>query len=128
MDKHVKNGFIDLLETFLQDVRFGARVLWRPLPYRDGQQLIVVHQQARLANVQDMQFSVKDISDYREQNKTLDSVVEHHSMSFILYGREEPERVQTGVVSANFFDVLGVRPILGRTFDANDEKQGADAV
>src|SRR5882724_4721721 len=160
MDKHGKNGFIDLLETFLQDVRFGARVLWRnkgftlvsvltlalgvgantaifsviygvllrPLPYRDGQQLIVVHQQARLANVQDMQFSVKDISDYREQNKTLDSVVEHHSMSFILYGREEPERVQTGVVSANFFDVLGVRPILGRTFDANDEKQGADAV
>lgn len=112
--------------TAIFSVIYG--VLLRPLPYRDGQQLVVVHQQARLAKVEDLGFSVKEVMDYREQNKTMDSVVEHHSMSFILFGREEPERVQTGVVSANFFDVLGVKPILGRTFTPDDEKPGGDAV
>jgi putative ABC transport system permease protein len=112
--------------TAIFSVIYG--VLLRPLPYRDGQQLVVVHQQARLAKVDDLGFSVKEVMDYREQNKTLDSVVEHHSMNFILFGREEPERVQTGVVSANFFDVLGVKPILGRTFTPDDEKPGGDAV
>lgn len=55
-------------------------------------------------------------------------MVEHHSMNFILYGREEPERVQTAVVSANFFDVLGVKPLLGRSFVPEDEKPGGEAV
>ncbi len=114
------------VNTAIFSVIYG--VLLRPLPYRDGRQLAVVHQQARLANVEDMGFSVKEVFDYRDQNKTMESVVEHHSMSFILYGRQEPERVQTGVVSANFFDVLGVKPILGRTFVPDDERPGADAV
>jgi putative ABC transport system permease protein len=112
--------------TAIFSVIYG--VLLRPLPYRDGEQLVVVHQQARLAKVDDLGFSAKEFFDYRDQNKTMDSVVEHHSMSFILFGREEPERVQTGVVSANFFEVLGVKPILGRTFTPDDEKQGSDAV
>jgi predicted permease len=112
--------------TAIFSVIYG--VLLRPLPYRDGHRLVVVHQRARLANIDDMGFSVKEFFDYREQNKTMDSVVEHHSMNFILYGRDEPERVQTGVVSANFFDVLGVKPLLGRTFEPDDEKPGSDAV
>ena len=102
-------------------------VLLRPLPYRDGQRLVVLNQQARLNNVNSLGFSVKEFQDYRDQNKTME-LVEHHAMSFILYGRGEPERVQTSVVSANFFDVLGVKPILGRTFVPDDEKPGGDAV
>ena len=42
-------------------------------------------------------------------------------MPFILLGRGEPRRVQTGVVSANFFDVLGVTPALGRTFRPGED-------
>ena len=102
-------------------------VLLRPLPYKDGQRLVVLNQQARLNNVNSLGFSVKEFQDYRDQNKTME-LVEHHAMSFILYGRGEPERVQTSVVSANFFDVLGVKPILGRTFVPEDEKPGGDAV
>ena len=102
-------------------------VLLRPLPYKDGQRLVVLNQQARLNNVNSLGFSVKEFQDYRDQNKTME-LVEHHAMSFILYGRGEPERVQTSVVSANFFDVLGVKPILGRTFVPDDEKPGGDAV
>jgi putative ABC transport system permease protein len=111
--------------TAIFSVIYG--VLLRPLPYKEGQRLVVLNQQARLNNVNSLGFSVKEFQDYRDQNKTME-MVEHHAMSFILYGRSEPERVQTSVVSANFFDVLGVKPILGRTFVADDEKPGGDAV
>ena len=148
------------METLLQDVRFGARVLinspgftatalltlalgigantaifsliygvlLRPLPYKDGQQLVALHQKATSPEPVDMGFSVSEFFDYRDQNQTMEAVVEHHSMYFVLYGDQEPQRVQTGVVSANFFDVLGVKPILGRTFLPDDEKPGVDAV
>jgi putative ABC transport system permease protein len=112
--------------TAIFSVIYG--VLLRPLPYRDGRQLVILHQRAKLAGVEDMNFSVKEFHDFKEQNQTLESMVEHHSMNFILYGRSEPERVQTAVVSSNFFDVLGVRPLFGRTFVPDDEKPGADAV
>jgi len=111
--------------TAIFSVIYG--VLLRPLPYKDGNRLVVVNQQARLNNANSLGFSVKEFQDYRDQNKTME-MVEHHAMSFILYGRDEPERVQTSVVSANFFDVLGVKPLLGRTFVPDDEKPGGDAV
>lgn len=111
--------------TAIFSVIYG--VLLRPLPYKDGHRLVVLNQQARLNNVNSLGFSVREFQDYRDQNKTME-MVEHHAMSFILYGRGEPERVQTSVVSANFFDVLGVQPILGRTFVPDDEKPGGDAV
>src|SRR6185295_4219763 len=112
--------------TAIFSVIYG--VLLRPLPYRDGDQMVVIHQPAPLARIPDLGFSVKEVNEYREQNHSMDSVVEYHSMNFILFGRDEPQRVQTGVVSANFFDVLGVKPVLGRTFVADDENAGAQAV
>jgi putative ABC transport system permease protein len=103
-------------------------VLVRPLPYKDGERLVVLHQQAAATGDDEMQFSAKEILDYREQSETLDAVVEHHSMAFILLGRNEPQRVQTGVVSANFFEVLGVEPLFGRTFVPEDDGHGSEAV
>ncbi len=58
----------------------------------------------------------------------MDGIVEYHNMQFILLGRSEPERVETGVVSWNFFDVFGVKPLVGRMFEPADEKPGAPAV
>jgi predicted permease len=147
------------LETVLQDVRYGVRVLrknpgfsllvvltlglgigantaifsvvygvlLRPLPYTHGGRLVVVHQRAH-GQSPDIPFSYKELVDYREQTQTLDALVEYHSMQFLLLGDDSAERVQTAVVSANFFDVLGVKPLLGRTFLASDESQNADAV
>lgn len=111
--------------TAIFSVVYG--VLLRPLPYVHGGKLVVVHQHAR-EQVADIPFSYKELVDYREQNKTLDAVVEYHSMYFLLLGDDSAERVRTAVVSANFFDVLGVKPLLGRTFLASDESQSADAV
>jgi predicted permease len=112
--------------TAIFSVIYG--VLMRPLPYREGDHLVHIRQQAPLARVDNLGFSVKEVLDYREQNQTLEGLVEHHSMSFILLGLEEPQRVQTGVVSANFFDLLGVKPLLGRTFVPAEDERGADAV
>jgi putative ABC transport system permease protein len=103
-------------------------VLLRPLPYQQGGQLVVLHQNASNAHMFDVPFSVKEIADYRERNHTLQSVVEHHTMNFLLIGKDTAERVETAVVSANFFDVLGVKPAMGRAFVAADEKPGAPAV
>jgi predicted permease len=147
------------LETVLQDVRYGVRVLrknpgfsllvvltlalgigantaifsvvygvlLRPLPYAHGGRLVVIHQRAH-ARSADIPFSYKELVDYREQTRTLDAVVEYHSMPFLLLSDDSAERVQTAVVSANFFEVLGVKPLLGRTFLPGDESPSADAV
>jgi putative ABC transport system permease protein len=103
-------------------------VLLRRLPYDNGDRLVIVQQQAPRAGLLDVPFSVPELMDYRSQNHSLDALVEYHNMAFILLGRAEPERVRTGVVSWNFFDVFGVKPLMGRSFRADDEKPGAPAV
>ena len=103
-------------------------VLLRPLPYPQGQQLIFIRQQETKLGIPDLSFSVKEIEDYRAQNRTLSGLVEYHAMSFTLFGHGDPERVRTGVVSANYFDLFGVQPLLGRTFLPDDEKLGAPPV
>jgi putative ABC transport system permease protein len=114
------------VNTAIFSVVYGA--LLRPLPYRQGEQLIVLHQVAKRAHLEDIPFSVKEILDYRNRSQTLQDVVEHHTMYFLLYGKDWAERVQTAVVSANFFDVLGVRPLLGRTFVPRDDTPKSDPV
>jgi putative ABC transport system permease protein len=103
-------------------------VLLQQLPYGGGDRLVRVRVDAPGAGISDGRFSPPEIEDLRTLSRTLDSVVEYHSMWFVLLGRTEPERVQTGVVSANFFDMLGVRPILGRAFLPGEDKHGAEAV
>jgi putative ABC transport system permease protein len=103
-------------------------VLLRPLPYPQGQQLIFIRQQEKKLGIEDLSFSVKEIEDYRAQNRTLSGLVEYHAMSFTLFGHGDPERVRTGVVSANYFDLFGVQPLLGRTFLPGDDKLGAPPV
>src|SRR5215472_15784 len=101
-------------------------VLLKPLPYPDGQQLIFVRQQE--LGVEDLGFSVVEIEDYRKQNRSLSGLVEYHGMAFTLFGHGDPDRVRTGVVSSNYFDLFGIKPLLGRTFLPDDDKLGAPAV
>ncbi len=103
-------------------------VLIRPLPYQNGSSLVVLHQQEPKANQADIFFSAQDFFDYRDHNHTLSGVVEHHSMNFLLLSKDSAERVNTAVVSPNFFDVLGVKPLLGRTFVAADDMPTSNAV
>ena len=103
-------------------------VLLRALPYSDGQQLVFIRQHAQKEGIEDIGFSVHEIQDYREQNRTLSGLVEYHNMSFILFGHGDPDRVRAAVVSANYFDLFGVKPLLGRTFLPDDDTLGAPPV
>ncbi len=103
-------------------------VLLRPLPYTDGSRLVTIDQTAPKSGQGSQTFSVHEVEDIREQSTALESVVEYHNMQFDLLGVGEPQRINTGVVSANFFDVLGVKPLYGRTFVPADDTLGAPAV
>ncbi len=103
-------------------------VLLKPLPYENGNRLVLIQQSASQPNQANFGVSIKELYDYRTQLASFDGLVEFHQMSFDLLRRGEPDRVATGVVSPNFFDVLGIKPILGRTFIATDDDEGSEAV
>src|SRR5579871_3095931 len=103
-------------------------VLIKPLPFRNGQELVLLQESALGSNLPQVGVSIPELYDYRQRLHTVQGLVEHHAMSFILLNQGEPDRVNTGVVSANFFDMLGVKPQYGRTFRPADDELGADAV
>jgi len=103
-------------------------ILIQPLPFAIGNRLVQLKQVQPTAGMGNLPFSVKEIEDYRSRNRTLDSLVEYHEMMFTLLGGHEPERVDTAVVSANFFRVLGVTPLYGRTFMDEDDQPSAHPV
>ncbi len=106
-------------------------VLLRPLPYTDGDRVAVLRQQEKLSGLGDLgggRISPLELADYRARSRTLAGIAEYHSMAFNLVNPARhgaAERVRTGVVSANFFSVLGVEPLLGRDFTAADEQPDA---
>ena len=112
--------------TALFSVVYG--VLLKPLPYAQGKELVVLQQDFSKTNAMNIGFSVKEVRDYREQSKALAQVEEYHQMSFVLLDGQQPDEVRTGVVSAHFFDLLGIKPYLGRFFTSADNTPGADAV
>jgi hypothetical protein len=102
-------------------------VLLQPLPYADPNSLVVLRQVGHATNANNIPFSATEIQDYRSRSHALDHIEEYHSMYFILLGRK-PDRVQTGVVSAGFFPMLGVKPLLGRVFEPSDDEMNAPPV
>ena len=103
-------------------------VLLKPLPFRDGHELMLVQHAAPAANVADAAVSINELYDYRQRLRSVRDLVEYHSMSFTLLNQGDPDRVDTGVVSANFFDMLGIPPARGRIFRAGDDHLGAEKV
>ena len=87
-------------------------VLLRPLPYLDDGDLVVPAPDGAESRASTTWlFRSRRSTTIASRIKSLGSLVEYHNMTFTLLGRGEPERVTTGVVSAEFFDLLGVKPI-----------------
>lgn len=101
-------------------------VLLRRLPIGAGNRFVHLTQPS--AQSPDEGFSVLEVGDLNRSTQTMSGIAEYHSMSFQLYGHGEPLRVQTGVVSDKFFTLLGVKPLLGRTFLPGEEAIGAPPV
>src|ERR1700759_760954 len=66
-------------------------------------------------------FSYLDYRDLREQNHTFAGILAYHNDWIALTGGAQPERVYIANVSANYFDVLGIKPVLGRFFQPEEE-------
>ncbi len=103
-------------------------VLLRPLPYVGQDRIVHVDQIENRTGSDGIGLSVQEFSDYRSRSRAFEQFSEYHSMLFTLLGTRNPERVVTGVVSANFFDTLGVKPALGRLFVTADESKSAPPV
>src|SRR3954451_16328172 len=99
-------------------------ILLRPLPFSSGDRLVQLSQRLTEGSVAVPRFSPKEIAELREQAKSFDAVFEYHEMPFTLLGGREPLRVDTGVVSSNFFNSLGVTPLYGRDFLEEDDNAG----
>ena len=103
--------------------------LFRPLPFHDPEQLVVLHADLRGLGAQSVGFSVPEFDDLRDRAGVFSAVSVVYQGPGNLTGGEHPERLESGVVSPNYFSILGTRPQLGRLFDPGDTAPGfADAV
>jgi len=100
--------------------------LLRPLPYTDPDKLVRLSEDS--PNVPQMSISYPNFLDWREQNKVFSGIAAMQFRSLNLTGVDEPERLAGRGVSAEFFDVLGVKPALGRSFSASEDRPGATPV
>jgi len=103
-------------------------VLLRPLPFRDPDQLVIVWEDATFAGFPRNTPAPANYVDWKTQNQSFADMAASHESSFNLTGDGEPERVAAYSVNANFFPLLGVQPILGRTFSAEEDRPGANKV
>src|SRR5215510_6364247 len=143
------------MQTLLQDLRYGARmllknpgftliavatlslgigantaifsivnaVLLRPFPYKEPERLVLLEERYSAGGFSP---SYPNFADWRAQNTVFDSMVAVFSLeNFNFTGAGEPERLQGRLVSAEFFSTLGVKPLIGRDFLAEDDRPGA---
>ena len=104
-------------------------VLWRPLPFPDSERLTALWSANLKQTWRAEPVSTADYLDWRAQNVVFSSLAafdwsEHHTLT----GTGGAERVLVMPVSANFFDMLEVRPVVGRTFRPEEERTGKNRV
>ena len=103
-------------------------VLLRPLPYPEADRIMHLRQPQVAAGVEDSSFSFPEVAHYRSVAKTIDQFVEFGDWTFNVLGRGEPHRATGGLVTANFFPMLGAQPLVGRMLVPADEAKGAPPV
>jgi len=100
-------------------------VLLRPLVNRDEDRLIYIRQSAFGIGAENAAFSVPEIQDLRERIKTVSAFGDFSTIGFTMIGLGEPRVVRAGVVGGSYFEVMGLRPVLGRLLDARDDGPNA---
>jgi predicted permease len=108
--------------TAIFSVIYG--VLLRPLPYPDGDRIMIVTETD--ANQPQISVSFPDYVDWKRDNTVFENIAVARRESFNLSGLEgrAPEQISGGLVTANFFKVIGLEPQLGRTFTEEEDRVG----
>src|SRR4249919_98899 len=100
-------------------------VLLRPLVNREESRLIYIRQSAPGINSENQAFSVPEITDLRGRLKSVTAIGEFSQISFTMVGLGDPRTVRAGVVDGSYFEVMGLRPVLGRLLNKGDDGPGA---
>jgi putative ABC transport system permease protein len=103
-------------------------VLLKPLVNRDEDRLIYIRQSALGAGDDNTAFSVPEIQELRASLKTLSAFGDFSVIGFTMIGLGEPREVQAGVVGGSYFEVMGLRPVLGRLIGPQDDGANAAGV
>src|SRR5882757_8144929 len=96
-------------------------VLLRPLANRDEDRLLYVRQSAPGIDAENTTFSVPEIKDIDSGLKSIKEVGTFSAVDFTIVGLGEPRQIRAGVVEGNYFDVMGLRPVLGRLLNPGDD-------
>src|SRR5437868_2840676 len=96
-------------------------VLLRPLVNREPDRLIYLHQSASGIGVPNVHFSVPELHDLQAGVKTLSAFGDFSTIEFTMIGLGDPRTVRAGVVGGSYFEVMGLRPALGRLLGPGDD-------
>ncbi len=100
-------------------------VLLRPLVNRDEERLIYIRQSAPGLRAENTTFSVPEIQDLRAGLTTVTALGDFSTITFTMVGLGEPRQVRAGVVGGSYFEVMGLRPVLGRLLNQGDDGPNA---
>jgi putative ABC transport system permease protein len=95
--------------------------LLRPLPFRDSGRLVSVAMANSRTHTSNGSASYLDFVDWRSQNQVFEKMAVYTGATFTLTGQEHPAHLEGASVSADTFDLLGVSPELGRTFQPGED-------
>ncbi len=103
-------------------------VLLKPLPHRDGEQLVYLRQSVNGPGGDNIRFSVPEILDFRNASKSFKGIAEYSGFTVTLQDAGDPVRLQVGLVTGNYFEVMGLSAILGRSLTSADDGTGVPPV
>jgi putative ABC transport system permease protein len=103
-------------------------VLLKPLPFPDAERLVMIWEDASSIGFPQNTPAPANFIDWKTQTNSFEEMAALQTVSYNLTGAGEPQKVAGHAVTANFLPMLGVRPALGRTFTAYEEKVGSNQV
>jgi len=114
------------LTTTMFSIVYGA--LMRGLPFEHGERVVTVRRSNPVRDRLEMDVSMHDLADYRAQQHSFEGLAGFTNGTVNVSGSEKPERFDGAYMTANAFELLRARPLLGRTFRPGEDAVGAPAV
>jgi putative ABC transport system permease protein len=103
-------------------------VLLKPLPHRDGDRLVYLRQSVNGPGGENVLFSVPEINDFRGGAKAFQGIAEYSQMTYTLLGESDAVRINVGLVTGNYFEVMGLSTLIGRPLTSQDDGTGVPPV
>ena len=93
----------------------------RPLPHKDGDRLVYLRHSINGPGGENVNFSVPEINDFRESAKSLAGIAEYSGMIYTSQGKQDAVRMNVGLVTGNYFKVMGLSAVAGRLLTDGDD-------